>query len=222
MRILGPLASLLLGLAVPGGAFAHPHVFIDTALSFVFDAEGRLAEVRVDWAYDDFYTLLMIEENGLDVDGDGTPEAARLDAFAGQDVDWEAGFPGDLSIKLGGAEVPLDRPVDHAARFEDGRIVTSHTRPLTAPVDPAGETLVARAYDPTYFVAYDVPTVPVVEGRDDCNVTRDAADREAAQREYGDQLAAIDTTGDPFEEVELPDIGILFADAFRLTCGARF
>ncbi len=37
---------------------------------------------------------MLIEEHGLDADGDGTPEQAALDGYAGRDGDWAAGFLG--------------------------------------------------------------------------------------------------------------------------------
>lgn len=199
---------------------AHPHVFIDAAIALVFDTSGRLEAVRVDWSYDAFYSLMQIEERGLDADGDGNPEQAALDAYAGQDVDWEGGFPGDLTIVWNGEAQALAGPEDHGARFEDGRLITSHIRPLETPLEVDGATVTASVYDPTYFVAYDVPSPPVVEGRTDCAVTRIEADRKAAEAEYGAQLAAIDATENPFEEVDLPDIGVLFADHFVLECPA--
>ncbi|MEI4261910.1 DUF1007 family protein [Roseovarius sp. D0-M9] len=219
MRRLSALI-LVLALALPGGrAFAHPHVFIDAALSLIFDDEGRLAALRIGWSYDEFYSLVMIEDNGLDADGDGTPEPAQLEAFAGRDVDWAAGFPGDVTAALGGTEIALDGPVQHRAYYESGRIVTTHVRPLTTPVALDG-VLTARVYDPTFFVAYEVPALPTVEGREGCTVTRKAADTESAYETYGDKLASVDVGEDPFAEVDLGDIGILFADTFEVTCSA--
>lgn len=203
-----------------GPAGAHPHIFIDTAFALVFDADGVLSAVRIDWAYDEFYSLLMLEENELDADGDGVPEQDRLDAYAGQDVDWAAGFPGDFSVEKDGETVTLERPVQHAVRYSEGRIVTSHVRPLAEPFAVDGTTVVVRSYDPTFFVAYDVPTEPTVSGRDGCTLERDAADLDEAYRIAGDKLAEVDVNEDPFEVVDRDDIGILFADAFLLTCAA--
>ena len=219
MRGLGALA-LAAALALPGGrGAAHPHVFIDAALPLVFDEEGRLAALRIDWTYDAFYSLVMIEDNGLDADGDGTPERARLAAFAGQDVDWAAGFPGDVELEDGGVAVALAGPADHGVRYESGRSVTTHVRPLKAPLEIGGP-VEARVYDPGFFVAYDMPALPDVEGRRDCSVARRAVDADAAYEEYGEKLAAVDIGGDPFAEVDLGDIGILFADTFEVTCPA--
>ena len=78
MKPTALLTAAALGLALASPLGAHPHIYIDTDFDLVFDTDGKLAAVRIDWAYDDFYSLLMIEENGLDADGDGTPEQARL------------------------------------------------------------------------------------------------------------------------------------------------
>lgn len=198
---------------------AHPHVFIDGALSLIFDDEGRLAALRVGWSYDEFYSLVMIEDNGLDADGDGTPEPEKLEEFAGKDVDWAAGFPGDVTVLQGGAALELEGPLRHRAYFENGRYVTTHIRPLKEPILP-GEGIEARLYDPTFFVAYDMPVLPTVEGREGCTVTRNAADTDKAYEEYGEKLASVDMGEDPFAEVDLGDIGILFADTFEVTCAA--
>ena len=220
MKPTALLTAAALGLALASPLGAHPHIYIDTDFDLVFDTDGKLAAVRIDWAYDDFYSLLMIEENGLDADGDGTPEQARLDAFAGQDADWEAGFPGHFTLDAAGTPLALGPPEEHRVRYEDGRIITSHLRPLVARFEIDAAPLVARSYDPTYFVAYDVPETPGSQGRDDCSLTRNVASRDAAMKEYGDQLAAVDASDDPFQVVDLPDIGILFADSFEITCNA--
>ena len=130
------LRSTLLSLPVIAATalplVSHPHVFIDAGANLLFDDAGKLAGVRVFWAYDEFYSLLLVEDNGLDADGDGVPEQAALDAYAGKDVDWAAGFPGDLYLKNAGADVALTGPVEHGMRFEDGRVISWHIRPLEA------------------------------------------------------------------------------------------
>lgn len=200
----------------PGPSLAHPHIFIDTAFTLVIE-DGMATAVQIDWAYDAFYSMLMIEEYTLDADGDGLPEQSELDALAGHDVDWDAGFPGHFVLSLDNEEVSLGSAVHHQARFEDNRVITSHVRPIETPFPITSHRVTARAYDPTYFVAYDVPKPPAVTGAN-CTFEREEADRKAAQAEYGEALDAIDRTEDPFEVIEVPDIGILFADRFTLRC----
>ncbi|WP_255331021.1 DUF1007 family protein [Paracoccus albicereus] len=212
------ISVTLLAVAAASPAAAHPHVFIDTAFDLIFDDAGLLTGVQVEWTYDELYSLLLVEENELDQDSDGIPEPQRLNAFAGGDVDWAAGFPGDFSVTVDGLDQALAPPADHSADWRDGRYVTTHVMTLSDPVSPDGKVVVARSYDPTYFVAYDVPTAPGVIGQTGCDLRRERADRAAAQAEYGDALAAVDMSSDPFEVVDLPDIGVMFADSFILSC----
>lgn len=202
----------------PGLAPAHPHVFIDAGMNLIFDAEGRLSAVRVFWAYDEFYSMLLVEDAGLDPDHDGEIEQAALDAFAGTDVDWDAGFPGDLYLTRDADEIALAGPVDHGAHYQDGRIVTFHTRPLETPLTIGTPPVTAKVYDPTFFVAYDVTLPVTVEGTDACTVIRDPADLEEASRILNEKIDAIPDDGGL--ENDFPAVGEYYADAFRLTCSA--
>lgn len=224
MTIRRPFRALALVFALLSGglaASAHPHVFIDASFALLFDGQGRLAAIRVYWLYDEFYSLSMIEDAQLDRDGDGEPDPARLAAWAGHDVDWAAGFPGDFTLEQGGQPLALDRPVDHKAVWRDGRILTIHTRPLHKPVPVTrAAPVVARAYDPSYFVAYDTPADPVVKGRDDCTITRRKPD-DSGQKELLAELSRLDMQTDSITFMQMPDVGAAFADRFEVTCGAR-
>ncbi|WP_134680492.1 DUF1007 family protein [Paracoccus ravus] len=223
-RARGAVAALLAALSgaclAAAPAAAHPHVFIEADAALIFDQSGRLEAIRVTWTYDEFYSLMMIEDGQLDSNGDGTPEAERLAAFAGQDVDWAAGFPGHILVEQG-ATLPLDPPLEHEAAYAKGRIVTSHLRPLTEPLAvTAAQPLRLRLYDPEYFVAYDTPRAPSIEGRSDCKVTRHAPDS-SGQGELLAALQDLDMTADSISVMEMPDVGITFAEGFEVTCGAR-
>ena len=70
--------------AWPTGAVAHPHVFIDATIEVIFDDKGLAEGVRIGWTYDEYFSLLIIEDRGLDPDYDNvlTPEAeAKLAGF---------------------------------------------------------------------------------------------------------------------------------------------
>ncbi|RBI70885.1 DUF1007 domain-containing protein [Roseovarius sp. TE539] len=218
-RVLSTLC--LVGLLVaPHRAPGHPHVFVDAGLTLIFDERGQLAALRVFWAYDAFYSLMMIEERGLDPDGDGTLTDAELDSIAGTDVDWEAGFPGDLHLSRDGDKVALSRPVRHGADYEptSARIVTRHVRPLTNRIDPAKGAVAIRVYDPGYFVKYDVTLPVTVEGREDCRLTRRSANPDRAARILEREIAKL--PADVMLENEYPEVGRHFADTLIVSCGA--
>ena len=221
-------ACAIAALTAPAPAAAHPHIFIDADLVMVFDAGGRLSAIKVAWEYDEFYSLSMIAEYGLDPDRSGSPDPELLAAFAGKDVAWDEGFPGDMTVMQGGAPVALG-PVRHfPPRWENGRIITSHSRTLAQPLEVSAQNPVTvRVYDPEYFVAYDTPRDAAIQGADHCSVSREAPDAGREMIPAGDEqalltaLAAIDRDGDSLGLMQMEDVGIIFADRFVVSCGAR-
>jgi ABC-type uncharacterized transport system substrate-binding protein len=162
---------------------------------------------------------MMIEDHGLDEDADGQPESARLTAFAGTDVDWESGFPGDLYVRQDGAPLALEPPVDHRAWFEDDRVFTSHLRPLTRQATPESGPISLRVYDPTYFVAYDMRLPLTVEGRAGCDILQLPADLATAYDRVEEILYGPESV--KYQDPDsYPEVGDLFADELKLTCAA--
>ncbi|SMO98836.1 ABC-type uncharacterized transport system, substrate-binding protein [Paracoccus laeviglucosivorans] len=212
------VVTLLAGLQT---ATAHPHVFIDADAALVFNKTGQWAAIRVTWTYDEFYSLMMIEDAQLDANGDGIPEPERLNAFAGKDVDWAAGFPGHILVEHKGAPVVLGPPLEHRAAYENDRIKTSHLRPLEYPVKvTAADPLFLRLYDPEYFVAYDTPRKPTIQGDAECKVARRPPDT-SGQQDLLAQLQQLDMETSSIAFMHMPDVGITFADGFLVTCGGR-
>lgn len=217
MRCLRPALLSLLSVLSPGKAEAHPHVFIDAGLTFRFDGEGRLGAVSVVWAFDDFSSMLMVEDMEMDQDGDGVlrdDEIARLTAMFS---DWPEDFARDLYLTRDGKPVALSGPLDVAVRYQQGRIVVTHVRALLDRIRPATDGIEVQVYDPTYYTFYDLVGTPEISGRDDCRVQIEKADIAAAQRKYGDELAKL-TNDEIMDQGKYPDVGGDFADDMRLEC----
>ena len=64
MRTFSALSLMLLAAPLQ----AHPHIFINTGLLFLVDAQNRLTHVQVTWEYDELYSLLVTEDMGVDSD----------------------------------------------------------------------------------------------------------------------------------------------------------
>lgn len=199
----------VLGLGGPAGA--HPHVFMETALEVIRDEAGRAAALRVTWTYDPFFSLVLITERGLDPDADGVLTEAETAALQGFDMAWEPGFPGDTYAFAGERAVGLSGPRDGVARYEGGQIISSHIRDLAEPV--AG-LLVVKNYDPTYYTEYTIREI-VAEG---CETEVIAPELTEAEREMQAMLAEIPADVDV--EMGFPEVGALFAQEVRVTCGA--
>ncbi|WP_137702176.1 DUF1007 family protein [Marimonas lutisalis] len=202
--------AALTWLALPGAALAHPHIFVATGLRVVAE-EGRITGIEVAWQYDEFYSLLVLEDMELDGDYDGKLTEAELARLSGFDMHWIDGFEGDLYLAQEGAAVALGAPEPRGTAFEDGKITTRHFRPLAQPV--AGAVAV-KAYDPTFYTAYDLGLgVDVPEG---CRVAIRPADIGAAQKALLAELAEIPEDG----TVPFPEVGAQFADTVEVTCAA--
>lgn len=208
MRLAWAMAGLV---ALAGPSAAHPHIFMETDLEVLRDAAGRAAALRVTWTYDPFFSLVLITERGLDPDGDGTLTEAETAALQGFDMTWEPGFPGDTYAFAGAAEVALSGPRDGVARYEGGRIISTHIRDLERPV--AG-LLVVKNYDPTYYTEYTIRDLRA-EG---CATEIIAPDLTEAERAL--QAALAELPADADVEMGFLEVGAVFAQEVRVTCPA--
>ncbi|MDU8912016.1 DUF1007 family protein [Aestuariicoccus sp. MJ-SS9] len=203
------LLTAFLCLCMAPMAWAHPHIFVDTQLRIHVDADGLAHKVEMTWHYDDFFTLLILEDEGLDPDADGllTPEEeARLKGF---DLEvWPEGFEGDLYVFSGDRKLDLPRPEPVSATVENGRIVSTQTRDI--PPSPIAD-LTIRQYDPTYYVAYTVREVVVFFA--DCQTEIAAPDLAAADAAVKKEL---DTMPEDMFEIMKP--GAHYAQTIRFQC----
>lgn len=199
-------------------AMAHPHIFVDTGLDLYFTAEGMLSEVRVTWSYDAFYSLLITQDMGIDLDGDGLLTDAEKAALQGFDMKWSPGFNGDLVIYAGNAEVPLSAPRDYSARFVLGRITTFHTRDVTDQ-NLSFDMLKIQPYDATYYTAYDVTYPVTLHGIEGCETQVQPPQQTADLTALRDQLSGLDPDADP-ADVGLDGAGALLATSVNVICAA--
>lgn len=208
---------ITLSLCAPLAAGAHPHEFIDTSLVLHFDAAGQIATVDVRWVWDDFTSMLMLADQGMDPDADGALTAAEADAMAARLSLWPDDFLGDLYFTADGQPVGLQSPQDVAIDYQDGRLIMSYWRALAVPLQPDAGVITVQAYDPTYYAFYDLAGPPELQGRADCDVAVAQADLNAAQQLY-DQLLSELTEEDIADFGMYPEVGGAFADMVNVTC----
>lgn len=204
------LCALALGLvAAPLGA--HPHIFVETALRFEVNDQREVTGVTVTWTYDDFFTLLILEDMGLDSDGDGELTEAELDTLFGFDlIEWPEGFEGDLYVYSNGEKIEMPRPRPIGIAVEGGFITATHFREIP-PV--AIEAIEVLQYDPTYYVSYDV-SQGVSLTDPDCSATVTDPDQAEAQAAVEKELNG-GSMEDIFNEMR---VGIHFADTVTMSC----
>ena len=157
-RRIAALVCSCIGLwCLPAGA--HPHGWIDVQSTVVFDGEGRVTALRLDWLFDDVYSVFVLEE----VVTDGRPPDEVLEEIARQDLQnlSEYGYFTDLRVDGDRVETGV------VEQFEIGmrgyRLWLQFTVPLSDPVDPRIQEVVFGIYDPTYFLeVLHVEETPVI------------------------------------------------------------
>lgn len=210
-------AGLALALALlPQHPAAHPHVFVEAQVSLVFEA-GAMVGVRLTWTYDDFFSLLLTEDLGVDPDGDMVLTPAEEAIVRASVLDWPEDYAGDLVVMAAGAPVPLGARTEADVTVTEGRIVESHLRLLAEPLAPGPGGATVQVYDPFYYVAYTVVGEIGLVGGEGCATAYAPANLDAAYSLLDELLY-----GRPVDEVEaeeFPMVGIAFADTVTVTCG---
>lgn len=217
-RALSLTFSLAVMLPVAQSASAHPHIFIDTGVEFLFDDQGRLGAVRVIWVYDELYSLLTTEEMALDPDLDGVLTDAERAQLSGFDMAWMADYAGDLYAFGPDGALELSGPQEWTADLRDGRIVTTHVRAITPRPDAQTGPIIVRPYDPSFYTAYSVSLPPQLTGAPPiCEVEVIPFDPDAAYAYLDTQIEAFEQA-DGDLEMDYPAVGEAFSDEVRLTC----
>lgn len=208
MRIL--LALLLtISVFLPLTATAHPHVFVDAKLRVQVGDDGTFEGVEVQWTYDDFYSLLLFADMGLDPDGDGRLQDNELALLDGFDLQWIEGFAGDTIASREGAPVALGPPEGRGIKVENGSIISTHFRAATGPADG----LEIKAFDPTFYTAYSL--IGPIDAGATCAATIQPADLDAAYTMVEELLYA---TPAAEAQEDYPEVGEAFADTVSLSC----
>lgn len=203
---------------VASPVLAHPHLFIDTGVEVMFDADGTAGGVRITWTYDEMYSLLILEDRKLDQDFDGNLTPPELAALNGFDMAWDAGYPGDTYALLGEAPLNLGRPQDWTVAVTNGKIISTHVRLLSGPAAVADVPMIVQSYDPSFYAAYRIVGLPVVSGRSDCTAQVFEPDLTAADAFLQQALSELNATDDV--ESDFPAVGAAYADEVRVTCDA--
>ena len=215
MRMTVPfLAALLFPTTVP----AHPHVFVEAQVTVVFAEDGGFG-VKLDWFYDDLFSLLVTTDLGIDMDGDlilTADEQALLDE---QIATWPPGYTGDLEVSQAGQVLALAQKQAHSMTYEDGLFHEAHLRPVLAAADPGGPIQI-RVFDPSFYTAYELRRPVLIEGRNDCMAEVIPADTDAAFALAGSLLNGQDPSAVGPDEY-FPEIGDAFADTIVVTCAGQ-
>ena len=211
-RVLPALIATALPIQI---AQAHPHIFVSVEVAVVYENDVPAA-VELAWIYDDYFSLLLMTDLGLDLDGDLVLSEEEETILATSVTEWPAEFGGDLEVLQGETLVDLAGRTNHTMTFENGIVREAHTRPIAKlPQDDAPLTI--RVYDPFYYVAYELIGTVTIKGRDNCEALITPANLDAAYT-LVEELLYGRPASDVGADEEFPEVGVAFADTIDVTC----
>lgn len=213
--MLRPTLAAALTLAPFTVAEAHPHIFIDVEVTVIYEGATPVG-VQLDWTYDEYFSLLLTTDLGIDLDGDMVLTDAEAETLNASVAEWPADYTGDLEVSQNDQIVQLGERHSHSVTLEDGLVHETHIRPLP---DVSDAPLTIRAYDPFYYVDYQLAGPVRVIGSDNCTV-------EVTPPNLNDAYSLVDELlyGRPASDVgpdeAFPEVGREFADTIVVQCAS--
>lgn len=142
------LVVFLFGLCQsPQPAAAHPHVYVDAALTFQVGENG-LTGLDQNWLFDEIFSNAIMSDLGLDKESLATPagqKKLREGAFA-----YLANYGYFTFIENNGQRISVKKAENFHASLKDGRLVYDFTIPLDIPFD-AMKDFRAAVFDKEYY-----------------------------------------------------------------------
>ena len=131
-------------------AVAHPHVFVDYAVTLVVVGE-RLTGVRLTWTFDDLFSGFILQE--FDQDRNGVLSASEAQRIEAKHLSEFKRVGYYTTINLNGNQVTVPDAREFRATVAKGLVTYEFTLPLAASL--ASTTAIEVSVDdPVYYIAY--------------------------------------------------------------------
>jgi ABC-type uncharacterized transport system substrate-binding protein len=197
----------MLGLLLGSGASqAHPHYWIDVFSEWQFDRHGMITSVKLRWLFDDYYSVLLVNDAGT-TDKD-------LQAIRDNIMSNTAQHHYFIALEQQGEAVALGTAEQARIGVHDHRIAIEFRLPIAVPLDPRDGDLVYRVAEPTYYFemlhAEEDPAVLLNDAPPDCRYRVEAPKPDAALIAYAASLGINESGGD--------ELGIQFAETVTIRC----
>ncbi len=210
---IGRCCVALMVLATP--LQAHPHVFVDGGVDFVFGSDGRLESLQVTWLYDPFETLYILSSSEISLNAAGGLEPADRQRLIELRSNWPSDFEGASHLSSAEAPVGLARPHGFDVVLINGRLQVTFERNLERPIDLRESAVDVDVYEATYFYAFTVTNIPQLLGQSaDCSAEVIPYARDPQNSALERALAALGREETP----EDARVGAYFADRISVTC----
>ena len=150
-RLRATIASVVfLSLLVASQTHSHPHVFLETTLTVVFDQEG-LAGIHVKWLFDEMFSSMITLDFDLNQNQkleEGEIGLIRQNAFLNL-----KNFGYFTSIKINGKPFKVESVRDFSAALNENQLVYEFLIPCHVKAAKHYKELRISQYDREYYTA---------------------------------------------------------------------
>jgi len=143
-------ASLMFG---ERAASAHPHVFIEDRVVFMF-AGAKIIALTESWKFDEVFSDQLLQ--GFDADGDGKFSPEESKAVAKGTLPNMKKFRYFNYIWVDGKDLGSIDPIDFTASAKDKKVIFVFTEKLPKPVDPRTQKIKVEINDREFYVEVDL------------------------------------------------------------------
>lgn len=134
--------------------FAHPHVFVDNRLCFVFDERG-LAGVEVTWHFDEMFSAGIIMD--YDKNNDGKFDAKEVQNIKHDVFDNLKNYHYFVRIFINGKEFEVRFITGFNAGISSGALVYSFMVPCHVTAAASEKEIKVLVYDEEFYTSIDTP-----------------------------------------------------------------
>jgi ABC-type uncharacterized transport system substrate-binding protein len=210
-------AVALACVAAANQAAAHPHAWIETRSDVVFDDEGRIAAINVEWDFDPGYSEMAVD--GLDENGDGYHSAGELHPLARENLIALKDYDYFIKARAGPSAVRYGEVTEYGIIYANGTLKMHFTVPLAEPLDPFAAEFVYRIYDPSFYIAIDfaenAPLALLGNAPEPCRIELRQPPTGAEIEATRDMLAE---KGKDWQAPAEDDFGSMFAQSAAVVC----
>ena len=173
--------TFLFLLLITFSIYCHPHMFITSETTFVFNSE-KLQGIFVQWTFDDMFSATIIDEYDKDKSGSfDTKETAVVKKNA---FDYVAESKYFIDMKINGKAQVIKKVSRFTAKIKNNRLIYRFFVPLDLKVQKKETILNFSVFDETFYIDFDVKK-PEVESHMAVNHSVKMLDYAKATDYYG-------------------------------------
>lgn len=215
--VLTALPVLLWAAATP--ASAHPHVWIEMRSDLVFNDQGQVTAMNLEWTFDDGYAQMALD--GLDANGDGVYSQDEIAPLTKENIESLKDYDYFTVIRFDGTKQPLGPVTEFGQIWSNNKLQLHLQVPLKTPLDPTKGEIVAKVYDPDFFIALDYvkddPVTAIGAMPKQCQIVVKPVPTDA---EVEQTRAMLSTKGRDWKPDTDEDFGAIFAQPVTVQCKA--